>query len=334
MKKLKYLFIFLFAIVTLLSIDNVFAYTCEYKGDGLSSKIKVDKTYGVSKDVEQTIGKYKEELLNWKEPYAGFSAGSYQFAGLCPTYLLYFHINPGANIKGDKYWELLYVADKNYKDIIIEQVKSEETVQKGYPKVLKLVEQPKKEEVDTPISCLDFAEKADSSAKKGTAEYYSCENNPYFACIWVETDSGGYCNTDKLQYVSCGDAVDIPPEVPSLISFFVDLLKILTPIILIFTSIITLFKAMSASKEDEIKKATSTLVRRIIAAVLVFFVISIVQFVIMKVADTSEKKNLSTCLSCFLNNDCSDNTYYKTNVSGEYECHSLDGSEIDCATGE
>ena len=109
-------------------------------------------------------------------------------------------------------------------------------------------------------------------------------------------------------------------------SFAVNLLKIATPIILIIISIIALLKAIAASNEDEIKKAQKGLTKKVIAAVMVFFIISIVQFVILKVADTnnsagaSEADNLSNCLSCFLNNDCGNNTYYKTNVFGKYEC--------------
>ena len=148
----------------------------------------------------------------------------------------------------------------------------------------------------------------------------SCVNNAYFACIWNETEYGNYCSTDNLLYVACGDAFDIPHQAPELISFAVNLLKIATPIILIFVSIITLFKAITASKEDEIKKAQSSLIKKIIAAVMVFFVVSIVQFVISKVADSSEQGGLESCLSCFLNNDCENSIYYKTNVGGTYIC--------------
>lgn len=156
---------------------------------------------------------------------------------------------------------------------------------------------------------------------------YACENNTYYACIWNETEYGDYCNVDNLLYVSCGDAFDIPHEAPELISFLVNLLKIATPIILIFVSIITLFKAIVSSKDDEIKKAQSSLVKKIIAAVMVFFVISIVQFVIMKVADSTETDNISKCLTCFLNNDCEDSVYYKTNVGGTYTCTYVSGNK-------
>ncbi len=150
----------------------------------------------------------------------------------------------------------------------------------------------------------------------------TCEKNDYFACVWNE--KSGYCNVDNLQYVMCGDAHDIPERLPSLTSFVIYLLKIATPIILIIVSIITLVKAIMSSKEDEIKKAQNSLVRKIVAAVIIFFVISIVQFVISKVADDSEQTSLSACMDCFLNNDCGTVKYYKDNINGEYFCYNVE----------
>ena len=166
-------------------------------------------------------------------------------------------------------------------------------------------------------TCLDFK---DSS---------SCGNHSKkAACVWVDKDDHnfleeGYCNVDNLLYVSCGDARDIPVQVPSIISMLVNLLKIATPIILIIISMITLVKALAAGKEDEIKKATSSLVKKMIAAALVFFVVAIVQFVISKVAEDDEYEGFDKCLNCFLNNSCSENMYYKTVISGEEWCTDL-----------
>lgn len=166
----------------------------------------------------------------------------------------------------------------------------------------------------------------------------SCNYNRFYSCIWNDNEFGTYCNTDKLIYVRCGDAFDIPYQAPKIMSFIVNILKIAAPIILIIVSIIALLKAVSASNEDEIKKAQKGLIRKIIAAVLVFFVISIVQYVVLVVADTdtskgaSEADNLSNCLSCFLNNDCAGNAYYKSDYFGEYKCTYFSdmNNPIDC----
>lgn len=160
----------------------------------------------------------------------------------------------------------------------------------------------------------------------------SCNLNENIACVWVENDAapgGGYCNVDNLLYVGCGDASDIPMQVPGIISMLVNLLKIATPIILIFIGMITLFKAMTAGKEDEIKKATNSLVKKIISAALVFFVVAIVQFIIGKVAEDDEYEGFESCLNCFLNNRCETATYYKAVVAGDDYCTPLTTGSTD-----
>ena len=196
----------------------------------------------------------------------------------------------------------------------------------GNPKCVSKEEYDKEQELKDP----EYERQKNATKDEGYGcSFYTfediCENKLYFSCVWNETKSGGYCNTDNLQYLQCGGAFDIPHQVPGLTSFFINFLKIMTPIILIVLSIITLVKAIVASKEDEIKKATSTLKRRLIAAAMVFFVVYIVQFVIMKVAKTSEAEDISSCLDCFINHNCEDNKYYKTRVDGEYKCYYLEG---------
>lgn len=149
--------------------------------------------------------------------------------------------------------------------------------------------------------------------------------------VWNENEYGEYCNVDNLIYVSCGDARDIPSQAPKIISFMVNLLKIATPIILIIVSIISLVKSLAASKEDEIKKAQTSLIKKCIACAMAFFVISIVQFVIMKVADYTDKDGITACMSCFLNNDCNTNVYYKTMLGGQYRCtYPISNTSEDC----
>ena len=187
----------------------------------------------------------------------------------------------------------------------------------------------------------DAQKKQDMVGCSGYTDEKSCNHNDDYSCIWNNNEYGEYCNTNKLVYVRCGDIFDIPVQVPAIFSLLVNLLKIGTPIILVIVSIISLLKALSASSEDEIKKAQKSLIRKLIAAVMVFFVISIVQFVTMKVADTddtngtSEADNLSTCLTCFLNNDCENSIYYKTNVAGRYICTYLEsGTTFQCKGNE
>lgn len=165
------------------------------------------------------------------------------------------------------------------------------------------------------ITCLDYFNEEDCKTDMDNV-----------ACVWQENENspnGGFCNVDNLLYVSCGGADDIPLYIPGWISLLVNLLKIVTPIILIFVSVISLLKALSSSKEDEMKKAQSSLISKIIAAVMVFFVITIVQFVISKVAEDDEYQGFTDCLNCFLNNECSEAAYYRTVIAGEDNCTML-----------
>ena len=58
----------------------------------------------------------------------------------------------------------------------------------------------------------------------------------------------------------------------------INVLQILIPIALILFGLIDLGKAVIAGKEDEMKKAQGTLLRRVVYAVAVFFVFTLVTF--------------------------------------------------------
>lgn len=177
----------------------------------------------------------------------------------------------------------------------------------------------------SPTSCLSITTKD------------ACNNsqtNNKFACVWVDTDTGkisdeqenGYCNFDNLQYVACGKAIDIPKTIPEVTSFIYSFLQIGVAIILIITGMIRLLKAITAGKEDEMKKAKSLLIRKLIAAVLVFFVAAIVKFVVSIAADNDDEvTSVENCINCFISGSCK-NAYIKTTIPGTDTtyCTSLD----------
>ena len=121
----------------------------------------------------------------------------------------------------------------------------------------------------------------------------------------------------ETNYVSCGSATGIPAPIPMLTSVAYTLLIVATPLILIVFSIIALIKAITAGSADDINKAKGKLIKKFITTAIVFFVAGIVQFVVTKAADGSEKGTISSCLSCFLyHNNC------ETSV-GPYEAADL-----------
>lgn len=111
-----------------------------------------------------------------------------------------------------------------------------------------------------------------------------------------------------LADVSCGNVITIDSMVPNFVSTLVTIIKIVIPIILIVLGLLDLGKATIAQKDDEIKKAQTTFVKRIIAAVLVFFVVAIVQLVFGLLhgaqSDDPDATNPMACVDCFINGNC------------------------------
>ena len=85
--------------------------------------------------------------------------------------------------------------------------------------------------------------------------------------------------------------------------------KIVIPVLLIIFGMIDLGKAVIASKSDEVKKATSSLAMRAVAAVAIFLIPTIIGFVMGFVSDFKDsgaKEDFNVCKSCITrpNGDC------------------------------
>ena len=117
------------------------------------------------------------------------------------------------------------------------------------------------------------------------------------ARISCNSVSGSYCQ-DSDNKVSCGDITGIPEKIPDLTSFLITLIQIVVPIVLVIIGSIDLFKGITAGKEDEMKKGQQMFVKRLVVAVLIFFVVVIVKFLISVVADSTD--NIVECIDCFL----------------------------------
>ena len=58
-------------------------------------------------------------------------------------------------------------------------------------------------------------------------------------------------------------------------------------------------KALTSQKEDEIKKGQQVFIKRLIAGVIVFFVIAVVKFVISSIAG-NDSEGIMNCVDCFI----------------------------------
>ncbi len=81
---------------------------------------------------------------------------------------------------------------------------------------------------------------------------------------------------DSATSTVCNDAEDIIVLVGKIVSIF----QIAIPIILVVLGLVSLGKAVVASKDDEVKKATTGLVKKIVLAAAIFFIVTIVKMVV------------------------------------------------------
>lgn len=117
----------------------------------------------------------------------------------------------------------------------------------------------------------------------------------------------------------------------SLVKKFINLVKILVPIALIIWGIIDMARAMMASSEDNMKKAQSSLINKIFAAVCVFLVPTVLNIVLDIVAiGTNNEVDTGNWATCWTNAEelagsCSDNG---TNIASYcYLCGTTSSSE-------
>lgn len=125
-------------------------------------------------------------------------------------------------------------------------------------------------------------------------------------------------------YIVCDNDKKFPYIFAQITSTAMTIIKIVIPILLVITGMISFFKVTIASNvEDEMKKAKSKLINSIIAAVVIFFTFSIVNFVVTLVAGTNNK--FMGCVECFVNVDkCN-----KVTEEGTKICTGLINGEFD-----
>lgn len=109
----------------------------------------------------------------------------------------------------------------------------------------------------------------------------------------------------KPEYTCGGTNLIFSGTFPYIVSTVVLLIKVVVPILLIIFGMLDLGKAVVASKEDEIKKGQQLFIKRIITAIIVFFVIQIVQIVIRFVSGNDA--DVANCFNCFVNGEAGPN---------------------------
>lgn len=101
----------------------------------------------------------------------------------------------------------------------------------------------------------------------------------------------------------CGTGAGGIGSIIRLAVIVVKFLRLAIPIALIIFGMIDLGKAVIASKEDEMKKAQGTLLKRFLYAIMIFFVVTLVGFAMSLVGDATgeEEANWSVCWNKYWN---------------------------------
>lgn len=116
--------------------------------------------------------------------------------------------------------------------------------------------------------------------------------------------------------ITCGGITNFyfPEMVPNVTSTVYNILKIAVPVILVIMGMMDMFKATTAGKEDEMKKAQKKFIQRIVAGICALLVFVIVEFVVSFIADKTNNSGAMDCVNCFINGDCVE---FKTETDSE-----------------
>ena len=101
----------------------------------------------------------------------------------------------------------------------------------------------------------------------------------------------------KTKIVTCGKIKEMPYKVLQLSNTGINIIQIIVPIILVVMGAVDFLKAISSQKEEDIKKAQGTFIKRLIMGALVYFVVVIVKFLISIIGNDD---SIWGCVECFV----------------------------------
>lgn len=111
----------------------------------------------------------------------------------------------------------------------------------------------------------------------------------------------------QIQVITCGGNSNnkIPNSIPIITRTLYDVIRYIIPVIIIGLGMYDFTTAVVASKESEMDQKKNKFIRRIIAGIAIFFILSLVKFVFGLVG-SENKDNFMGCVSCFLSSasDC------------------------------
>ena len=104
----------------------------------------------------------------------------------------------------------------------------------------------------------------------------------------------------NYNYITCA-GVQIDTKIVNAVHVIILIIQIVVPILLVIFGSIDFLKAVIGQKDDEIKKGQQTFIKRLIAAVIVFFVVAIVRLLVSFAAGDEDKSEITDCFNSFIN---------------------------------
>ncbi len=133
-----------------------------------------------------------------------------------------------------------------------------------------------------------------SASSDGTTSPALLNGNPIIRDN--STDSG----TSSTEQENCsGSIIDIPVKAANILNTIYIFIKIATPIILIFIGMLDFGKAMVSNNEKEMREKQSKFVKRIIAAIMVFMMFVLIEFV-LNVTAGSDADATQNCINLII----------------------------------
>ena len=113
----------------------------------------------------------------------------------------------------------------------------------------------------------------------------------------------------------CNEFVTNNDKIVNIIRFVYNAVKIGVPIILVVVGMFDMGKAITQQKEDEIKKAQTLLVKKAVAALIVFLMFAFAQLIVSLVAD--DKDTTISCIDSILNGKVTDQNENNQNKNNQ-----------------
>ena len=123
----------------------------------------------------------------------------------------------------------------------------------------------------------------------------------------ISVAEGSKCSsyTNKDDLISCGKIGTFNKKIPEITSWLIIIVQIAVPVILAIIGAIDFFKSIISQKDDEIKKGQQMFIKRIITAIIIFFVVAFAKVVVSLFGSGDVVSgNIVDCIDCFISNDC------------------------------